>query len=150
MRSPPWWCDGRRAGCTSPGCNRLPAGRGAAPRRRPRHRLPAARPRRTTPPRSALRNARPRNAPFANNTSSSSTDYTEDADKSKERGGRNLFCNLCPLCNLWIMRAVEIIRTKRDDGELSPAEIESFVRSATTGEGWADYQLSALLMAIFC
>ena len=47
------------------------------------------------------------------------------------------------------MRAVDIIRTKRDGGELSLAEIESFVRGATTGEGWEKYQLSALLMAIF-
>ena len=48
------------------------------------------------------------------------------------------------------MRAVDIIRTKRDGGELAPAEIDAFVHAATTGHGWADYQLSALLMAIFC
>ena len=48
------------------------------------------------------------------------------------------------------MRAVDIIRVKRDGGELSPEQIASFVRGATTGEGWADYQLSALLMAIVC
>jgi pyrimidine-nucleoside phosphorylase len=47
------------------------------------------------------------------------------------------------------MRAVDVIRAKRDGGELAPAEIGSFVRGATTGEGWAQYQLSALLMAIF-
>lgn len=47
------------------------------------------------------------------------------------------------------MRAIDVIRTKRDGGELSPAEIDSFVRGATTGEGWETYQLSALLMAIF-
>ena len=47
------------------------------------------------------------------------------------------------------MRAVEVIRKKRDGGVLSPAEIESFVRGATTGDGWAPYQLSALLMAVF-
>ena len=47
------------------------------------------------------------------------------------------------------MRAVDVIRTKRDGGELSPAGIDSFVRGATTGEAWEKYQLSALLMAIF-
>ncbi len=47
------------------------------------------------------------------------------------------------------MRAVDIIRKKRDGGELDPAEIDSFVRGATTGEAWETYQLSALLMAIF-
>lgn len=46
------------------------------------------------------------------------------------------------------MRAVDVIRAKRDGGELSPAQIDSFVRGATTGEGWAPYQLSALLMAV--
>ena len=47
------------------------------------------------------------------------------------------------------MRAVDVIRMKRDGGELSADEIASFVQGATTGEGWADYQLSALLMATF-
>jgi len=47
------------------------------------------------------------------------------------------------------MRAADIIRIKRDGGELSPAAIDSFVRGATNGEGWAPYQLSALLMAVF-
>lgn len=47
------------------------------------------------------------------------------------------------------MRAVEIIRKKRDGGELSPDEIDAFIRGATTGDNWANYQLSALLMAIF-
>ncbi len=46
------------------------------------------------------------------------------------------------------MRAVDIIRAKRDGGELTPAQIDAFVAGATTGAGWADYQLSALLMAI--
>jgi pyrimidine-nucleoside phosphorylase len=41
-----------------------------------------------------------------------------------------------------------IIVRKRDGGVLSREEIESFVRGATDGS-WADYQLSALLMAIF-
>ncbi|HEY5228969.1 MAG TPA: thymidine phosphorylase, partial [Opitutaceae bacterium] len=41
-----------------------------------------------------------------------------------------------------------VIARKRDGGELSQEEIQSFVRGATDGS-WADYQLSALLMAIF-
>ena len=41
-----------------------------------------------------------------------------------------------------------IIARKRDGGVLSRAEIEAFVRGATDGS-WADYQLSAMLMAIF-
>ncbi len=45
------------------------------------------------------------------------------------------------------MRAPDILRKKRDGGELSQAEIEAFVRAAAHGE-WPDYQLSALLMAI--
>jgi len=45
------------------------------------------------------------------------------------------------------MRAVDIIRAKRD-GEALPREaIESFVRGVTDGS-WEDYQASALLMAI--
>jgi pyrimidine-nucleoside phosphorylase len=47
------------------------------------------------------------------------------------------------------MRAIEIIRTKRDGGTLSPDEIDSFVRGATTGDGWTTYQLAAMLMAVF-
>jgi pyrimidine-nucleoside phosphorylase len=46
------------------------------------------------------------------------------------------------------MRAVEVIRTKRDRRELSAAEIEAFAFAAAT-DAWPDYQLSALLMAIF-
>jgi pyrimidine-nucleoside phosphorylase len=45
------------------------------------------------------------------------------------------------------MRAVDIIRKKRDGNPLSRGEIEAFVRAATDGS-WPDYQLSALLMAI--
>src|SRR5262245_39556773 len=45
------------------------------------------------------------------------------------------------------MRAVDIIRKKRDGEILSPTEIETFVVGATAGE-WPDYQVSALLMAI--
>src|SRR5688572_17934627 len=48
------------------------------------------------------------------------------------------------------MRAVDVIRTKRDGGELSPAAIDAFVAGATTGSGWTDYQLAALLMGIVC
>ena len=47
------------------------------------------------------------------------------------------------------MRAIEVIRTKRDGGVLSPDEIDSFVRGATTGDGWTTYQLAAMLMAVF-
>src|SRR2546425_11225372 len=46
------------------------------------------------------------------------------------------------------MRPQDIIRKKRDGGELSPAEIEFFVSGVTNGE-IADYQSTALLMAIF-
>jgi pyrimidine-nucleoside phosphorylase len=48
------------------------------------------------------------------------------------------------------MRAVDVIRAKRDGGELGPEQIDSFVAGATAGTGWADYQLAALLMAVFC
>src|SRR5688500_12004611 len=41
-----------------------------------------------------------------------------------------------------------IIARKRDGHALARDEIEAFVRGATDG-AWADYQLSALLMAIF-
>jgi pyrimidine-nucleoside phosphorylase len=46
------------------------------------------------------------------------------------------------------MRAIDIIRAKRDGGELSAEQIRAFVTAAATG-GWPDYQLSALLMAVF-
>ncbi|MER3426583.1 MAG: thymidine phosphorylase [Pyrinomonas sp.] len=46
------------------------------------------------------------------------------------------------------MRPQDVIRRKRDRGELSEDEIAFFVRGVTTGE-WADYQAAALLMAIF-
>lgn len=45
------------------------------------------------------------------------------------------------------MSAVDVIRRKRDGGTLSPHEIRQFVTGATDGS-WADYQVSALLMAI--
>src|SRR5437763_15252589 len=46
------------------------------------------------------------------------------------------------------MRPQDIIRKKRDGGELSAEEIEFFVHGITN-ESIADYQSSALLMAIF-
>jgi pyrimidine-nucleoside phosphorylase len=46
------------------------------------------------------------------------------------------------------MRAVDIIRKKRDGHALDAAEIGAFVDGATSGS-WPDYQLSALLMAIW-
>src|SRR5947209_18203366 len=46
------------------------------------------------------------------------------------------------------MRAVDVIRTKRDGRPLSREQIEEFVRAATQG-AWPDYQLAALLMAIW-
>jgi pyrimidine-nucleoside phosphorylase len=45
------------------------------------------------------------------------------------------------------MRAVDIIRKKRDGFPLDAAEIEAFVGGATR-HTWPDYQVSALLMAI--
>jgi pyrimidine-nucleoside phosphorylase len=45
------------------------------------------------------------------------------------------------------MRAVDVIRAKRDGRPLSREQIEAFVRAATYGS-WPDYQLAALLMAI--
>ena len=46
-----------------------------------------------------------------------------------------------------VMRAVDIIRKKRDGHALSPAEITAMVAGSATGEV-ADYQWAALLMAI--
>lgn len=46
------------------------------------------------------------------------------------------------------MRPQEIIRKKRDGGELSREEVASFVRGVVDGS-WADYQASALLMAVY-
>jgi pyrimidine-nucleoside phosphorylase len=46
------------------------------------------------------------------------------------------------------MTPQDVIRNKRDGGALSRDEIAFFVRGVTDGS-WADYQASALLMAIF-
>ncbi len=45
------------------------------------------------------------------------------------------------------MRAVDILRKKRDGQALTPEEIAAFVRGVTD-RSWPDYQASALLMAI--
>jgi pyrimidine-nucleoside phosphorylase len=45
------------------------------------------------------------------------------------------------------MRAVDIIRKKREGLALDPAEIDTFVSGATSG-AWPSYQVSAILMAI--
>ncbi len=45
------------------------------------------------------------------------------------------------------MRAVDLIRSKRDGAALDPEAIRAFVAGATDGS-WADYQVSAMLMAI--
>jgi pyrimidine-nucleoside phosphorylase len=45
------------------------------------------------------------------------------------------------------MRAVDLIRRKRDGGALDEAGIDAFVSGATTG-AWPDYQVAAMLMAI--
>lgn len=46
------------------------------------------------------------------------------------------------------MLAQEIIRTKRQNGQLSPAQIQSFVQGLTD-ERWSEGQVAALAMAIF-
>lgn len=46
------------------------------------------------------------------------------------------------------MRAVDIVRKKRDGHALAPAEIDAFVRGVTE-RNWPDYQAAALLMAIW-
>ncbi|MGI9036783.1 MAG: thymidine phosphorylase [Pyrinomonadaceae bacterium] len=47
-----------------------------------------------------------------------------------------------------LMRPQEIIARKRDGKTLSPAEINFFI-GGVCGDGWTDYQISALLMACF-
>ncbi|MDI1241495.1 MAG: thymidine phosphorylase, partial [bacterium] len=46
------------------------------------------------------------------------------------------------------MRPQEIIAKKRDGGELTAEEIGAFVDGVCDGS-WADYQISALVMAMF-
>ncbi|REJ78068.1 MAG: thymidine phosphorylase [Acidobacteria bacterium] len=46
------------------------------------------------------------------------------------------------------MRPQEIIAKKRDGGRLNDAEIRAFVEGVTDGS-WADYQITALIMAMF-
>src|SRR5947199_8428668 len=46
------------------------------------------------------------------------------------------------------MRAVDIIRKKRDGEALGPLEIETFIQGVTA-RTWPDYQGAALLMAIW-
>ena len=46
------------------------------------------------------------------------------------------------------LSAVDVIRTKRDGGELSPEQIDWMLRAYTAGEV-AEEQMSALAMAIF-
>ena len=45
------------------------------------------------------------------------------------------------------MRAVDLIRQKRDGGALADADVRAFVAGVTDGS-WPDYQVAALLMAI--
>ncbi|MGH9680004.1 MAG: pyrimidine-nucleoside phosphorylase, partial [Candidatus Acidiferrales bacterium] len=45
------------------------------------------------------------------------------------------------------MRAVDLIRRKRDSGELTREEIHEFIASYTAGD-IPDYQMSAWLMAV--
>ena len=52
------------------------------------------------------------------------------------------------LLKLFSMRPQDIICKKRDGEKLSPDEIIFFI-DGVTGGGWADYQTSALLMAMF-
>jgi pyrimidine-nucleoside phosphorylase len=55
--------------------------------------------------------------------------------------------DILPAALLHMLRAVDIIRAKRDGEALSRAAIDTFVSGVTNG-AWPDYQASALLMAI--
>ncbi|HSK74068.1 MAG TPA: thymidine phosphorylase [Pyrinomonadaceae bacterium] len=46
------------------------------------------------------------------------------------------------------MRPQELIRKKRDGGKFSAEEIKAFIKGVTD-ESWADYQITALVMAMF-
>jgi pyrimidine-nucleoside phosphorylase len=46
------------------------------------------------------------------------------------------------------MRPQDLIEKKRDGGKLSVDEVNEFI-TGVCGDGWADYQISAMLMAIF-
>ncbi|MCR4374930.1 MAG: thymidine phosphorylase, partial [Acidobacteria bacterium] len=46
------------------------------------------------------------------------------------------------------MRAIDIIRTKRDGQALTREAIDAFVQGVTDGS-WPDYQVTAFLMAVF-
>ncbi|MCA1640107.1 MAG: thymidine phosphorylase, partial [Acidobacteria bacterium] len=46
------------------------------------------------------------------------------------------------------MNPQDLIRKKRDGGKLLPEEISAFVRGVSNNT-WADYQISALVMAMF-
>ncbi|MBA3634572.1 MAG: thymidine phosphorylase [Acidobacteria bacterium] len=46
------------------------------------------------------------------------------------------------------MNPQDLIRRKRDGGRLSPVEIDAFI-NGVTNKTWADYQTSALVMAMF-
>ncbi|MEO8647875.1 MAG: pyrimidine-nucleoside phosphorylase, partial [Acidobacteriota bacterium] len=46
------------------------------------------------------------------------------------------------------MRPQNIIEIKRDGGRLSAEHIETFIKGVCDGS-WADYQISALVMAMF-
>src|SRR5262245_6726368 len=86
-----------------------------------------------------------------------SADSGADADRSAVDSGRTrvgsgiLEARFLEHCNLYSsrpsMRAVDLIRQKRDGGALGRAEIDFIVRGVTDGT-IPDYQAAALLMAI--
>ena len=54
---------------------------------------------------------------------------------------------LCPQLNKFML-AQEIIRAKRDGGELTPEQIQNFVRGLVNG-AWSEGQTAALAMAVY-